>query len=117
MNIMRTMQKSGCFVVETGRGAAGCGRIVNTHLNLGESFRHSSKSIVARIVVHAPERHTHTHTKRRKHLIWLNFAQNVFALLAFYTNIERQKNIYWAAFSCCFCSKIDWLDDWRERED
>lgn len=64
MNIMRTMQKSGCFVVETGRGAVGCRRIVNTHLNLGESFRHSSKSIVARIVVHAPERHTHTHTHK-----------------------------------------------------
>lgn len=46
--------------------------------------------------------------------IWLNFTKTVFALLAFYTNRGAKKNL--AAFSCCFCSKIDWLDDCRERE-
>jgi len=33
----------------------------NTHLNLGESFRHSSKSIVARIVTQTQKTQIHRH--------------------------------------------------------
>lgn len=104
-------------VEDRGRGEGGEGSWAqlefNTHLNLGESLRHSSKSIVARIVSHSQDRHTHA--QRGKHnYFWLNFTKTVFALLAFYTNRGAKKNL--AAFSCCFCSKIDWLDDCRERE-
>lgn len=66
-----------------------------------------------RALFHIHRTDTHMHNEKTQ-LIWLNFTKTVFALLAFYTNRGAKKNL--AAFSCCFCSKIDWLDDCRERE-
>lgn len=69
-----------CYVTELGR------RLI-MYLNLGESFRHSSNSIVARIAKHT-QALTHAHVAA------------VFAPLAIYTNRTAK---FLASFSCCFC--------------